>query len=59
MNEKEIDIHKMCFSENPNNFDLYHRYTLTEKYENLSLIGERFTDSQSYHTTTPLFDNDQ
>ena len=34
MNEKEIDIHKMCFFENPNNFDLYHRYTLTEKYEN-------------------------
>ncbi len=34
INEEQMDIHKMCFFENPNNFDLYHYFTLTEKYEN-------------------------
>ena len=34
INEQQMDIYKMCVFENPNNFDLYHNFTLTEKYEN-------------------------
>jgi hypothetical protein len=34
INEQQMDIYKMCVFENPNNFDLYHYFTLTEKYEN-------------------------
>ena len=34
INEQQMDIYKMCVFENPNNFDLYHSLTLTEKYEN-------------------------
>ena len=37
-NEQQMDIYKMCFFENQNNFDLYHCFTLTQKYKNKKTI---------------------